>query len=353
MSTEKELYDVAYFELRNRLQSIPGVIAPAVYGGKLRRILAYVDRNKLEARGLSPMDVVRALNKQSVFVPAGNMKAGETDYQIFANAMPAKVAELNDMPIATHNGSVVFMRDVASVQDSSQIQSNIVRINGRRQVYIPIYRQPGANTIEIVDAIQGQLRQIRERLREMDERAQDLALEVVLDQSVYVRDAIDGLQFAALLGAILAGLVVFLFLRTFRATAIIVVAIPLAILAAMIGLFARGQTLNTLTLGGIALAIGILVDQSIVVVENIIRHRSLGKSKARAALDGTKEVAPSIVVSTLTFAAVFLPTIFLSGMAKYLFAPLAWAATFVIVASLIVAVTVVPSFCARFLEAGE
>ena len=351
--TEKELYDVAYFELRNRLQSIPGVIAPAVYGGKLRRILAYVDRNKLEARGLSPMDVVRALNKQSVFVPAGNMKAGETDYQIFANAMPAKVAELNDMPIATHNGSVVFMRDVASVQDSSQIQSNIVRINGRRQVYIPIYRQPGANTIEIVDAIRGQLRQIRERLREMDERAQDLALEVVLDQSVYVRDAIDGLQFAALLGAILAGLVVFLFLRTFRATAIIVVAIPLAILAATIGLFARGQTLNTLTLGGIALAIGILVDQSIVVVENIIRHRSLGKSKARAALDGTKEVAPSIIVSTLTFAAVFLPTIFLSGMAKYLFAPLAWAATFVIVASLVVALTVVPSFCARFLETGE
>jgi len=350
--TEKELYDVAYFELRNRLQSIPGVIAPAVYGGKLRRILAYVDRNKLEARGLSPMDVVRSLNKQSVFVPAGNMKAGETDYQIFANAMPATVAELNDMPIATHEGSVVFMRDVASVQDSSQIQSNIVRINGRRQVYIPIYRQPGANTIEIVDGIQGQLRQIRERLREMDERAQDLALEVVLDQSVYVRDAIDGLQFAALLGAILAGLVVFLFLRSLRATAIIVTAIPLAILAATIGLFARGQTLNTLTLGGIALAIGILVDQSIVVVENIIRHRSLGKSKARAALEGTREVAPSIVVSTLTFAAVFLPTIFLSGMARYLFAPLAWAATFVIVASLIVAVTVVPSFCARFLETG-
>ena len=351
--TEKELYEVAYFELRNRLQSIPGVIAPAVYGGKLRRILAYVDRNKLEARGLSPMDVVRALQKQSVFVPAGNMKAGETDYQLFANAMPAKVAELNDMPIATHDGRVVFMRDVASVQDSSQIQSNIVRINGRRQVYIPIYRQPGANTIEIVDAIRGQLRQIRERLREMDQRARDLALEVVLDQSVYVRDAIDGLQLATLLGAILAGLVVFLFLRSFRATGIIVAAIPLAILAATIGLFAGGQTLNTLTLGGIALAIGILVDQSIVVVENIMRHRSLGESKVRAALDGTKEVAPSIIVSTLTFTAVFLPTIFLSGMARYLFAPLAWAATFVIVASLIVALTVVPSFCARFLEVGE
>jgi len=348
--TEKQLYDVAYFELRNRLQSIPGVIAPAVYGGKLRRILAYVDREKLEARDLAPMDVVRALHEQSVFVPAGNMKAGDTDYQIFANAMPARVEELNDVPVTTVDDRVVFMRDVASVQDSSQIQSNIVRINGRRQVYIPIYRQPGANTIEIVDSIRGQLTQIRARLREMDVRAKDLALEVVLDQSVYVRDSIGGLRLAAVLGAVLAGLVVFAFLRSVHATAIIVVAIPLAILAAMVGLLAAGQTINTLTLGGIALAIGILVDQSIVVVDNIVRHREMGKGNADAALDGTGEVAPSIVVSTLTFAVVFLPIVFLSGMARYLFAPLGLAASFVMVASLVVAVTVVPSFCARFLR---
>jgi multidrug efflux pump subunit AcrB len=195
--TEKELYDVAYFELRNRLQSIPGVIAAAVYGGKPRRILAYVDRGKLEARDMSAMDVVRALHEQSVFVPGGNMKAGDTDFQIFANAMPAKVDELNDVPVGLRDDGLIFMRDVASVQDSLQIQSNIVRINGRRQVYIPIYRQPGANTIEIVDAIRSQLSRIRERLREMDERARDLALEVVLDQSVYVRDPIDGLRLAA------------------------------------------------------------------------------------------------------------------------------------------------------------
>lgn len=349
--SEKELYDVAYFELRNRLQSISGVIAPAVYGGKLRRILSYVNRERLEARNLSPMDVVDALHRQSVFVPAGNMKAGETDYQIFANAMPAEVEDLNDVPIAVRDGRVVFMRDVASVQDSSQIQSNVVRINGRRQVYIPIYRQPGANTIAIVSSIRSQLTRIRQRLREMDERSQDLSLEVVLDQSVYVRDSIDGLQIAALLGALLAGLVVFVFLRTFRTTLIIVVAIPLAILAALVGLLSSGQTINTLTLGGIALAIGILVDQSIVVVENVLRHRGMGKNAMRAAAEGAGEIAPSIIVSTLTFVVVFLPIVFLTGMAKFLFTPLALAATFVMVASLIVALTVVPAFCSRFLHA--
>jgi len=348
--SEKELYDVAYFELRNRLQSIPGVIAPAVYGGKLRRILAYVDREKLAARGLGPTDVVRALGEQSVFVPAGNMKVGSTDYQIFANAMPAVVSELNDVPVAVRDGRVVYMRDVASVQDSSQIQSNIVRINGRRQVYIPIYRQPGANTIQIVDAIRAQLTQINQRLREMNPRAADLALGVVLDQSVYVRDSIDGLQLAALLGALLAGLVVFVFLRTLRSTVIIVVAIPLAILAALAGLLASGQTINTLTLGGIALAIGILVDQSIVVVENIIRHQDMGESPMQAAAAGASEVAPSIIVSTLTFGVVFLPIVFLSGMARFLFAPLALAATLVMAASLVVALSVVPAFCARFLR---
>ena len=345
--TEKELYDVAYFELRNRLQSIPGVIAPAVYGGKLRRILAYVDREKLAARDMSPMDVVRALNKQSVFIPAGNMKAGETDFQIFANAMPAKVDEINDMPVAVEDGSVVFMRDVASVQDSAQIQSNIVRINGRRQVYIPIYRQPAANTIEIVDSIRSQLKQIRARLREMDERSKDLALEVVLDQSIYVRDSIGGLQLAAGLGAVLAGLVVFVFLRDLRTTLLVVAAIPLAIFGAILGLLAAGQTINSLTLGGIALAIGILVDQSIVAVENIVRHRDRGLSATEAAQKGVAEIAPSIIVSTLTFAVVFVPIVFLTGMARFLFSPLALAATFVMFASLLVAITVVPTVMAR------
>ena len=347
--TEKELYDVAYFELRNRLQSISGVIAPAVYGGKLRRILAYVDREKLEARGLTPMDVVNALQKQSVFVPAGNMKAGESDFQIFANAMPAKVEQLDDIPIAVRDGRTIFLRDVAKAQDSSQIQSNIVRINGRRQVYIPIYRQPGANTIEIVDSIRNRLDRIGRRLREMDDRAGDLVLEINLDQSTYVRKSLRGLELAGLLGAGLAGLVVAVFLRSFRGTLMVVLAIPIGVLAALLGLFFAGQTLNAMTLGGLALAVGILVDQSIVVLENVVRHRRLGKSPIGAAIDGAREVAGPILVSTLTFVVVFYPVVFLSGMAKFLFTPLALAASFAILASLVVAVTLIPTYCARFL----
>lgn len=347
---EKELYDIAYFELRNRLQSIQGVIAPAVYGGKLRRILAYVNREKLEVRGLSPMDVVKALREQNVFIPAGNVKVGDTDYQIFANAMLPKVAQLNDIPIAIRNGSPVLLRDVATVKDASQIQTNIVRINGRRQVYIPIYRQPGANTIEIVNTIRRNLARILQRLREMDPKAQSLALEVVLDQSVYVRKSIKGLQLAGALGAILAGLIVFVFLKNWRSTLIIFLAIPLSILAAFIGLFYSGETINFMTLGGLALAIGILVDQSIVVLENITRHVRMGKDPSQAAYEGAREVALPILVSTITFIIVFYPIVFLSGMAKFLFTPLALAATFAIIASYLISITLIPAYAARFLK---
>lgn len=347
---EKELYDVAYFELRNRLQSIPGVIAPAVYGGKLRRILAYVDPLKLRARGLSPMDVVQALREQSVFIPAGNMKMGESDYQVFANNIPPKVAQLDDIPIAVRDGKTIFLRDVARAEDSSQIQSNAVRINGRRQVYIPIYRQPGANTLAIVDGIKRNLARILQRLREMDPRSKDLALEVVLDQSVYVRSAINGLMLAGGLGALLAALVVLVFLRSFRLTFIITLAIPLSLLAAFIGLFYTHNSLNAMTLGGLALAVGILVDQSIVVLENIVRHVRLGKAPPDAALEGASEVAMPILVSTITFIVVFYPVAFLSGMAKFLFQPLGLAATFAIVASYLLSITLVPAWCARFLK---
>lgn len=348
--SEKDLYDVAYFELRNRLQSIQGVIAPAVYGGTLRRILAYVDREKLQSRGLSLMDVVRALRKFNVLIPAGNIKMGEIDYQIFTNAMPARVEELNEIPIKIEGRASVLLRDVGIARDSHQIQTNIVRINGKRQVYIPIYRQPGANTIQIVDAIKNQLGHILLRLREMDPRAKDLALEVVMDQSVYVRNSITGLQIAAGLGAVLAGLVVLIFLRNLRSTFIISLAIPLSILAAFIGLFYTGDTINAMTLGGLALAIGILIDQSIVVLENIVRHLRQGKSPSQAALDGVQEVALPILISTITFIVVFYPVVFLSGMAKFLFKPLAITVTFAMIASYLFAMTLIPSFCARFLR---
>jgi multidrug efflux pump subunit AcrB len=347
---EKELYDIAYYDLRNQLQAISGVIAPAVYGGKLRRILAYVDREKLEARGLSLMDVQKALLKQNVLIPAGNAKMGDLDFQIFTNALPETVAELNETPIKMVDGAPVLVRDVGEVRDAGQIQSNVVRINGARQVYIPIYRQPGSNTIEIVDAIKERLAHILSRLKEMrsdDPKMQSVVLSVVMDQSLGVRQSITGLQMAGGLGALLAGLVVVVFLRSWALSLIIFLSIPLSILAAIIGLFYTGDTINAMTLGGLALAIGILVDQSIVVLENIVRHVRMGKPSHQAALDGTREVAGPILVSTITFCVVFYPVVFLSGMAKFLFTPLAIAATVAIVASYLIAITLVPAYCAR------
>ena len=349
---EKELYDIAYFELRNRLQSIQGVIAPAVYGGRLRRILAYVDRERLEARSLSPMDVVQALREQNVFIPAGNMKSGNIDYQIFANSMPTQVEELNDMPIAVRQGVPILIRDVAEVRDSSQIQTNVVRVNGRRQVYIPIYRQPGANTIEIVNSIRRNLERILQRLREMDPRTQDLAIEVALDQSVYVRQSLRALQIEGLLGVAFAALVVLVFLRRLRSTLVVLVSLPLAILAAVVGLFFSGATLNAMTIGGLALVIGILIDQSIVVVEAIVRHVEEGENAFDAAFKGASEVAMPVLISTVTFCVVFFPVTFLSGMASYLFSPVALSATLAMGASFLFAITLVPALSARLLKHG-
>ena len=351
---EKELYDIAYYDLRNQLQAIRGVIAPAVYGGKLRRIIAYLDREKLDARGLSLVDVQKALLEQNVLIPAGNAKMGDTDFQIFTNAIPRYVEELNDIPIKVVDGAVVTIRDVGEVKDSSQIQSNIVRMNGARQAYIPIYRQPGANTIEIVDSINSRLSRILARLKSIrkadDPRMESLVLSVVMDQSKGVRESITGLLIAGGLGAVLALVVVLIFLRSLRSSFIIFLAIPLSILAAIIGLFYTGDTINAMTLGGLALAIGILVDQSIVVLENVVRHAHMGKSPFEAAFDGAREVAMPILVSTITFCVVFYPVVFLSGMAKFLFTPLAISASIAIIASYLIAITLVPAYCARFLQ---
>lgn len=349
--SEKELYDVAYFELRNRLQSISGVIAPAVYGGVLRRILAYVDRDELEARGLSPMDVVNALKRSNLMIPTGNAKFGMLDYQINSNAMVTEVAELNDIPIKVEKGATVFLRDVASAQDSYQIQTNIVRVNGKRQVYIPIYRQPGANTIQIVNEVRESSGRILQRLQEMDPRAKDLRMDVVMDQSVSVKNSINQLKYAGIFGAILAAIVVWVFLSHIRLTMIILISLPLSLLAAFIGLYFSGNAINSMTLGGLALAVGVLVDQSIVVLDNTSRHlRMEGKSPMQAALDGATEVAGPVLISTITFVVVFFPIVYLSGMAKFLFTPLALAAIFTIVASYVIAMTVVPACCAKFLR---
>tara|TARA_R110002072_G_scaffold31466_4_gene96942 strand:- start:10755 stop:13940 length:3186 start_codon:yes stop_codon:yes gene_type:complete len=349
--TEKELYDVAYYEMRNRLQAIQGVIAPAVYGGVLRRILAYVDRDKLHARNMSPMDVVRGLRDQNVFVPTGNAKIGETDYLILSNAMVQEIAELNNAPLRVDEDGPVFLGDVAEMKDTNQIQSNIVRINGRRQVYIPVYRQPGANTLAIVDEVKARSQRILQRIRELDPKAHDLSMDVVMDQSVLVRDSIGGITWSALIGGVLVVLIVLLFLRSVRSSLIVLAAIPMAILGSLTALYFTGSTLNAMTLGGLALAIGILIDQAIVVVENVTRHLGMGKTPGQAALDGTREVALPIFVASITFVVVFYPVVFLSGMAGFLFRPLALAVVAATITSYLVATTLVPVACSVLLKA--
>ncbi|MGI9114974.1 MAG: efflux RND transporter permease subunit [Chthoniobacterales bacterium] len=340
---ETKLYDVAYFDLRNRLQSITGVIAPAVYGGKLRRILAYVDPLKAQARGLSPLNVIDAIRDFNVMIPTGNAKFGALDYQINANGMVPAVAQLNDLPLSVGHGPPTYIRDVAKVEDSSQIQTNIVRLQGKRQVYIPIYRQPGANTIAVVEGIKEQLKPILERIKGIN-------LDVVMDQSVYVRQAIRNLVQEAALGFLLAAAMVFIFLGSYRPTLIVLLALPLAVLGALIGLYFTHETLNAMTLGGVAVVIGMLIDESIVVLENTSRHLHLGKSPFEAALSGAGEVMRPLTIVTITVSVVFFPVVFIAGIGKFLFTPLAKAVIFAICTSRLLASTLVPVCAAKFFK---
>lgn len=342
---EKELYDVAYFDLRNRLQGISGVIAPAVYGGKIRRILAYVDREKMQARELSPTDVVKAIKEFNLVIPTGNAKLGAFDYQIEANAMLPTVEAMNDIPLKSLNGQTVFLRDVGEMRDTSQIQSNVIKIDGRRQVYIPIYRQPGANTIVVVDSLKAALESILTRLPE------GVSLNLVMDQSVYVRTAIQSLFHEGLLGAGLAGVMILVFLGSLRSTFIILPMLPLSALVAMTVLYFTGDTINAMTLGGVALVIGKIIDDGIVVLENTARHLESGRSPAEAAYYGGSEVARPVLAATLTAIVVFFPVSLMTGMGKFLFGPLALTVVVAMMASYLLAMTAVPVSCANVLRA--
>ena len=360
---DSELYDVAYKNLRNNLQSINGVIAPAVNGGKLRRILAYVDPEKLRAYDLSILDVHEALRNHNVLIPAGSAKIQDKEFYIYTNAIPDQVSLLNDAPVKMGpGGQPILFGDIGQVEDSHQIQTNSVRVNGRTLVYVPVYRQPGSNTIQIVDRIHSELDRILSRLKDErkiknaagvlvdDPKMVNLELSVVMDQSVKVRESVNALWIAGLLGALFAGAVVFVFLRSIRSTVVIVLAIPIAILTSMIGLYFTGNTINAMTLGGLALAVGILIDQAIVVIDNIERHLHLGEGPMQAAWVGTREVAVPLFVSTATFIVVFFPVIFLSGLAKYLFAPLALAVIFAVIASFLIAIFFVPVAASRIMS---
>ena len=347
---ETELYKIGYYAVRNKLGGLKGVQIPHPFGGKFRQMMVYVDPARLQAYNVSAIDVVKAVRKSNLVLPAGTARLGDTDYQIHVvNTLPTTEA-IESIPIVVRDGNPIFVRDVGRAVDDAALQYNVVRVNGKRSVYCPLLREPGENTIATVDRIYEAIATEIPRMKQRGDIPGTAEVTLVSDQSKYIRTAMSNLFNQVGLGAILVAIVVFVFLRRFLPTVIIVATILLSILIGGLGFAFTGNTINVMTLGGIALAIGTVVDAAIVVVENVIRHGRMGKSSFDAARDGTQEVAGAILAGTITTLAVFIPAIFLTGMIKYLFEPLAFAATFTIGASYLLALTVVPVFCATFVR---
>jgi multidrug efflux pump subunit AcrB len=344
---ETQLYDIGYYEIRTILSGAPGTIVPAAYGGNLRRIMVYLDKDKLQARSLSPLDVVDSLNQHNIMIPTGDANIGDYDYAVTSNAMVPTVDDLNSIPIKWADGKPIFVRDVGKAEDAYAIQTNVVRVDGRRCVYLPIYRQPGANTIGVVEGVKGMLGD----LKHMVTNGSKLTLNVILDQSIYVREAIEGLEREGLMGFVLAAVAIFLFLGSWRATGIVAVALPLSLLPAFILLYFSGQTINVMTLGGLSLAVGMVMDNAIIVIENIARHIEEGETPWKAAWKGAAEIANAVMVATITMCIVFAPVSLMTGIGKFLFTPLALAVVFALASSYVMAMTLVPAACRYFMTA--
>jgi multidrug efflux pump subunit AcrB len=335
--TEQGLSDIAMNFLRPQLITIPGAQVPYPYGGKTRVISVDIDSQALMAKGLTPADVVSAINTQNLILPTGTAKLGPTEYTIDMNASPDSIAGLNDIPVRTVNGATTYLREVAHVRDGFAPQTNVVRQDGRRGVLLSILKTGDASTLQIVGTLKALLPHARETL------PQDLKIVPLFDQSVFVSAAVQGVIREALIAAALTAAMILLFLGNWRSTAIIAVSIPLSILSSLLALHALGQTINIMTLGGLALAVGILVDDATVTIENIERHLHLGTNLHDAILDGAGEIAVPALVSTLCICIVFVPMFFLTGVARYLFVPLAEAVVFAMIASYILSRTLVPT----------
>lgn len=348
--SESQLYSIGYYAVRNKMGGLKGVQIPHPFGGKFRQMMVYVNPAKLQAYHISATDVVDALQKSNLVLAAGTARMGGTDYQVHPRNTLPDTAEIEAIPIAVRDGRSIFIRDVARVVDDAALQYNIVRVNGKRSVYCPLLREPGENTIAVVDRIYDGISSEIPKMKERGDIPEATEVTLVSDQSSYIRRAMSNLVTQVGLGALLVTVVVVIFLRRILPTLIIVATIVLAILIGALAFAFTGQTINVMTLGGIALAIGTVVDAGIVVVENIVRHHRKGKTAFEAARDGTHEVSGAILAGTMTTLAVFLPALFLTGMIKYLFTPLSLAATFTIGASYILALTVVPAFCATFIR---
>ena len=342
---ESILYDVGRYEARNMIMSINGAIAPVVYGGKIRAVLAYLDRQKLEARGLSPLDVMKAVDNFNVFLPTGDAKLGDVDYALDSNSLYDFPSEMGDIPLHSKLGNVSYLRDVATPKDAAFIQTNIVRINGRKEVYIPVYRQLGSSTLAVVDKVRSSLPDFTSRLTR-----DGIDLKLVMDQSIFVRQAISSLVQEGVLGAVLCSLTILLFLGQWRMTAIAVMTLPISVLSACMCLYAVGQTINAMTLAGLTLAIGPMIDSAIICLENTHRHLGLGANPRDAAYLGASEVALPELVSTLCTFLVLAPLALIPGVGEFLFVPLTLAVAFAMCSAYILSRTLVPACSAAWLS---
>jgi multidrug efflux pump subunit AcrB len=340
---EQQLFDYGLNFLRVRLFTIPGTSIPGPYGGKQRQIMVDVDPSATAAKGLSPNDVVQALLQSNVIVPAGTAQIGSTEYNVKLNSSPSTVEQFNAIPVKVVNGAPVLLRDVAHVRDGYAVQQNIVHIDGNRASYIVVLKHSNAGTLAVVDGVKSLLPSIQAAAPE------GITLKLDFDQSIFVRAALTNVLHEAIISSILVSLMILFFLGSFRSVAIVSSSIPLAILVGLAGLFLTGNTLNLMTLGGLALAIGMLVDDATVAVESIHRNHASGKRLTVAILDGANEVATPALAATLTICIVFFPVVLLTGPARYLFTPLAVAVVFSMLASYVLSRTLVPAL-ARLLE---
>src|SRR5216683_1645108 len=342
--SEQQLYDYGLNFIRIRLFTIPGLSTPAPFGGRQRQIMVDLDPAKAAAKGLSPQDVVQAVLQSNVLIPAGTAQIGNTEYDVTLNSSPRTVDEFNRLPVKVVNGATVFVGDVAYVRDGFAVQANIARVNGKRATYLVILKHANASTLAVVDATKETIPLIKATAPE------GMELKIDFDQSLFVRGAIFNVLQEAAISSLLVSLMIFGFLGSWRSMVIVSTSIPLAILVGVSGLFLSGQSLNIMTLGGLALAIGMLVDDATVEVENIHRNRHLGKPLTVAILDGAQQIAVPALAATLTICIVFFPVVMLFGPAKYLFTPLALSVVFSMLASYLLSRTLVPSLARLLME---
>jgi multidrug efflux pump subunit AcrB len=340
--TEQQIYDYSLNFIRVRLFTIPGLSTPGPFGGKSRQIIVALNQNRMVAKGFSPVDVVSALQASNVIVPAGTARIGDREYNVQLNSSPPTVDQFNRLPLGVFGGVPVMLGDVAHVSDSFAVQNNIVHVDGKRAVYLAILKHADASTVAVVDAA-------REALPQIKAAAPDgLEIKLDFDQSVFVRAAVENVVREALISSLLVSVLILVFLGSWRNTVIVSASIPLSIFAGLVGLFLTGNSINLMTLGGLALAIGLLVDNATVTIENIHRNQALGKPLTVAILDGTAEVIQPLTVATLAICIVFFPVVLLFGVSRFLFIPLAATVVFCMLASYVLSFSVVPSF-ARFL----